>query len=129
MVPDRGIFFRSSFLVFLNLLLVLAALQIFLPRVLPSSGLDLSLPQVLTSAPVTKHSLTLTIDKKGNVFIAGQRHPATENELSVFLDSLDSFKTSLLIKADHRASIGQLTRIWDAARRKGVRQISIATND
>ncbi|MFA5039789.1 MAG: biopolymer transporter ExbD [Candidatus Omnitrophota bacterium] len=120
---------RFPFLVFLNLLFVLVVLQNLMPRLLPSSGLDVDLPRVISSEPVNKNSPGLILERNGGIYLDGVEGPASSETLEIFLDGLKSRDASVLIKADRRATIGQLTRIWDAAREKGIRQISIATND
>lgn len=120
---------RFSYLVFFNVLLVLFFLYAMLDRVLPRRGLDISLPKVLTSAPVTEKGRVVVIREDGGIFLDASARVSGAKDMDVFFREAAQSGGPVLIKADQRAHVRDLVRVWDAARRAGVAQISIATNE
>jgi biopolymer transport protein ExbD len=100
-----------------------------LGRVLPRRGLDISLPKVLTSAPVTENGRVVVIREDGGIFLNASARVSGAKDMDVFFREAAQSGDPVLIKADQRAHVRDLVRVWDAARRAGVAQISIATNE
>ncbi|MDD5020168.1 MAG: biopolymer transporter ExbD [Candidatus Omnitrophica bacterium] len=126
---DHPFSLRFALLAFLNILLVLFFLYIVLGAILPQRGLGISLPKVLTSAPVTGIGRVVVIRQDGRIFLDRSGSPVDAGGLDVFFREAAAQGRHILIKADDRAQVKTLVRVWDAARRAGVAQISIATNE
>lgn len=120
---------RFPYLVFFNIILVLFFLYAMLGHVLPHRGLEISLPKVLTSAPVTGKGRVVVIREDGGIFLGATVRASGAKDMDAFLREAAQLGGPVLIKADQRAHVRDLVRVWDAARRAGVTQISIATNE
>ncbi|MDD2866598.1 MAG: biopolymer transporter ExbD [Candidatus Omnitrophota bacterium] len=120
---------RFPCLVFFNVILVLFFLYAILGHVLPHRGLEISLPKVLTSAPVTGKGRVVVIREDGGIYLDATVRVSGAKDMDAFLREAAQFGGPVLIKADQRAHVRDLVRVWDAARRAGVTQISIATNE
>ncbi len=120
---------RFPYLVFFNILLVVFFLYAMLSRMLPQGGLDISLPKVIASAPVTAKGHVVVIRQDGGIFLDASGRAAGTNDMDVFFLGAAQLGGHVLIKADQRAHVSDLVRVWDAARKAGVTQVSIATNE
>jgi biopolymer transport protein ExbD len=115
--------------VFFNIVLILFFLYVILDRVVPRGGLEISLPKVITSAPVTGKGRIVVIRQDGGILLDAAVRVSGVKDLDAFLLGAAQAGGPILIKADQRAHVGDLVRVWDAARAAGVSQISIATNE
>ena len=88
-------------------------------------GIKVNLPKAVTGEVIQKENLILVIDKNNKVFIKDRL--MTEEELRSRLNLAAQKKKPLLIKADRRASLGEVVRIWDLCRQENIKKINIAT--
>lgn len=98
----------------------------FLPKALRPCGFSVSLPYAVSCEPVSGQDRVVSILKDNTLYLDGQMVSLTDLRRSLIQEDRAS---SVLIKADHRATIGTLVKVWDIFRDAGVEKISIATND
>lgn len=109
--------------IFLIFLLVLGCKSFFMPQ---EAGLDLRLPRAMAQIPADRASLTVLIDAEGDLYWHGQNvsFDVLQNELGRSAGPA----SHVFVKADRRASLDVLSKVWDACRSAGVGQVIIATN-
>ncbi len=88
-------------------------------------GIKVNLPKAVTGEVIQKENLILIIDKNNKVYIKDR--VMTDEELRSRLNLAAKEKKPLLIKADRRASLGEVVRIWDLCRQENIKKINIAT--
>ena len=88
-------------------------------------GIKVNLPRAITSDVIQTENLILIINKENKVFI--EERLMTEEELKSRLNLAGQKSQPILIKADRRASLGEVVRIWDLCRQENVEKINIAT--
>ena len=88
-------------------------------------GIKVNLPKAVTSEIIQKENLILVIDKDNKIYI--EERLMSDEELESRLHLAAQAGKPLLIKADRRASMGEVVRIWDLCRQKNIEKINIAT--
>lgn len=118
---------KSFYPLFLgNLFLLSIIIFVFLPKVSGSCGFSVFLPRAISSEPVSTGGYVISILKSNKLYFGGKE--ISLDELRCFLRGQAKMVSSVLIKADQRANIATLVKVWDVFRESGVDQINIATN-
>ncbi len=89
-------------------------------------GIKVNLPRAITSEALSEKNIIITITAENLIYMDGKL--VTINELSSRLKNIASFKKSILIKADEKASLGRVVKIWDICRQEGISKVNIATS-
>ena len=89
------------------------------------SGIRVNLPKAVTSQMVKSRSLEVVVSGENVIYIDSR--VITIQELKSILKGLAANNQPLLIKADRRAQLGRVVKIWDMARNLGLSQVNIAT--
>lgn len=86
------------------------------------SGIKLELPSASTAEPHKLAPLTLTIDKKGRMYLNDES--VQEDELRVRLkEAAKKPGATLVLKADRSVPYGYVVRAMDISRQSGIRHI------
>jgi len=88
-------------------------------------GIKVDLPKAITSEVIQKKNLILVITKTDQIFL--NERPLSNDELLSRLRIAAKDETPILIKADRRASMGEIVRLWDLCRKENIEKINIAT--
>ncbi len=88
-------------------------------------GIKVNLPKAITGEIIQRENLILVIDKNNKVYV--EDRIMTEEELRSMLNIARQKAQPILIKADRRASLGEVVRIWDLCRQENIEKINIAT--
>ncbi len=88
-------------------------------------GIKVNLPKAITGEIVQRKNLILIIDRNNKVYI--EDRVMTDEELRSRLNLAAQKGKPLLIKADRKASLGEVVRIWDLCRQENIKKINIAT--
>ena len=88
-------------------------------------GIKIDLPKAVTSQAIQQRNLIVIIDERNRLFFENRR--VSLEELKRDLSRKKDQGRPLLIKADQKASLGTVVRIWDLCRELGLTQINIAT--
>lgn len=89
-------------------------------------GIKVNLPRAITSEALSEKNIIITITAENLIYMDGKL--VTINELSSRLKNIASFRKSILIKADEKASLGRVVKIWDKCRQEGISKVNIATS-
>ncbi|GAF89917.1 unnamed protein product, partial [marine sediment metagenome] len=89
-------------------------------------GIKVNLPRAITSEALSEKNIIITITAENLIYMDGKL--VTINELSSRLKNIASFRKSILIKADEKASLGRVVKIWDICRQEGISKVNIATS-
>jgi len=92
------------------------------------SGIRVNLPQTKTQDTESARELSLTLTKKGKLYLNQQ--PVTLKNLPTALKQYLKQKPGsslLIIKADKDVRHGQVVRVMDIAKRAGIARLAIAT--
>ena len=83
------------------------------------------LPKAITSEVLRERNLIIEVTAEGKIYFNNEiiSLPKLEEKLK----SIAGKSKSLLIKADEKASLGQVVEVWDLCRDAGISQVSIAT--
>ncbi len=124
----RGVFIEKGQLDVAPLIDVIFLLLIFF--MLTSSfifqpGIKVNLPKAITSEIIQMENLILVIDKNNKVYV--EDRIMTGEELRSMLHIARQKSQPILIKADRRASLGDVVRIWDLCRQENIEKVNIAT--
>ncbi|UCD58304.1 MAG: biopolymer transporter ExbD [Candidatus Hydrogenedentota bacterium] len=85
-------------------------------------GIKLELPAASTAEPSKLESLTLTIDKKGRMFL--NNVPIQEKQLRVQLETVSGKPhATLVLRADKEVPYGYVIRAMDISRQSGIRRV------
>ena len=88
-------------------------------------GIKVNLPKAITGEIIQRENLILVIDKNNKVYV--EDRIMTDEELRSMLNIARQKSQQILIKADRRASLGEVVRIWDLCRQENIEKINIAT--
>ena len=89
-------------------------------------GIKVNLPRAITSEALSEKNIIITITAENLIYMDGKL--VTINELSSRLKNIAGFRRSILIKADEKASLGRVVKIWDICRQEGISKVNIATS-
>lgn len=85
-------------------------------------AIKLELPSASTAEPSKLESLTLTIDKKGQMYLNDERIEEAELR-SRLKEAAEKPNASLILKADKSVPYGHVVRAMDISRQSGIRRI------
>ena len=88
-------------------------------------GIKINLPKAVTSEVIRERDLVITVSAENLIYL--NDHSVSLKELESHLEKAAGKGWPLLIKADRKASLGKVVRIWDMSREAGLTQINIAT--
>lgn len=88
-------------------------------------GIKVDLPKAITSEVIHKENLIIVITRDNKKYV--RERALTDEEVLSRLRIAATHDQPILIKADRRASLGEVVRIWDLCRQEGVKKINIAT--
>ncbi len=91
---------------------------------IPQMGIDVTLPQVDSSAPVEEQSITVSLTEDGTYYVNGS--PVSASRLLDEIRATRNGQTTLIVRADQSATIGQFASVASAARALNMR-ILVAT--
>jgi biopolymer transport protein ExbD len=87
-------------------------------------GIQVTLPQVDSSAPVEEQAITVALTQDGTYYVNGSPVPASR--LLQEIRAARSAQSTLILRADEGATIGQFASVASAARALDMR-ILVAT--
>lgn len=122
--PSRDPMTEISLAGMADVVLLLLIFFLLTSSFVPQMGIQVTLPQVDTSAPVDEQSITVALTAEGTYFVDGTQVPASR--LLDELRAARSSQTTLVLRADEQASIGQFAQVASAARALNMR-ILVAT--
>lgn len=107
------------------LLVLLIILMVTVPVI--ESGLDVNVPQTRSVQNLTEESTTITIDKKGNLFVATQ--PTGIHDLGDKLHKLmrDPARQDVYLRADKDVSWGTVAKVIDELHVNAITKINVVT--
>ncbi len=88
-------------------------------------GIKVNLPKAITSEIIQMKNLIFVINKNNEVYV--EDRIMTDEELRSMLNIARQKSQPILIKADRRASLGEVVRIWDLCRQEKIEKVNIAT--
>jgi len=88
-------------------------------------GIKINLPRAVTSEVIQEKNLVITVSAQDRIHL--NNRPITLTQLNSSLKKAAGENLPLLIKADRKASLGKVVKIWDMCREAGLTQINIAT--
>ena len=86
---------------------------------IPQFGIQVNLPKTSTSAPTNAQYVTVIITSEGHYYV-DQNQISKEQLLSVIQSSLNG-RTSLVLRADEDATVGQFATVASVARALNLR--------
>ena len=89
-------------------------------------GIRVNLPRAITSEALSEKNIVITITAENLTYVDGKL--VTISELSSRLKDVSDLRRSILIKADEKASLGRVVKIWDICRQSGISRVNIATS-
>lgn len=89
-------------------------------------GIKVNLPRAITSEALSEKNVIITITAENLIYVDGKL--VTINELGSRLKNTAHLRRSILIKADEKASLGRVVKIWDICRQEGISRVNIATS-
>ncbi|MFA5272093.1 MAG: biopolymer transporter ExbD [Candidatus Omnitrophota bacterium] len=114
---------QTSIIAFLNIIFLFFAFLILSSGLNVTSGLNVKFPRVLTNNEFDASTLDLVVSGGNTIYIQDK-----QVELNVLKSFLSGYKyTSILIKADKKASLEVITGIWNVCKDVGIEKIGIVT--
>lgn len=110
----------------INVFFLLFIFFVFTSSFIFQPGIRVNLPKAVTSEVIQQESAVIVITKDDHIYLEDRE--ITYEELASRLSVIAKAKMGLLIKADSRASLGLIVKVWDMCRQEGVSQVNIATN-
>lgn len=89
-------------------------------------GIKVNLPRAITSEALSERNVVITVTAENLIYI--DEKLVTMNELSSQLKHIADLRRAILIKADEKASLGRVVKIWDICRQEGISKVNIATS-
>ncbi|HNV23640.1 MAG TPA: biopolymer transporter ExbD [Candidatus Omnitrophota bacterium] len=114
---------RVNILAITNIILLILLFFIFLFPFSVQSDIDVFFPRIITSDVIGEDNLIITITAENVIYL--NKELATLKELSQEL--VKNKGHSVLIKAEHRTSLGRIVEVWDICRSLGIEKINLAT--
>lgn len=122
--PSRDPMTEISLAGMADVVLLLLIFFLLTSSFVPQMGIQVTLPQVDSSAPVEEQSVRVALTEDGTYYVNGSRVPSSR-----LLDEIRAARTSqttLIVRADQGATIGQFAAVASAARALDMR-ILVAT--
>jgi len=119
-------FNQIFFIPFLNIIILLLLLFIFVGSFVVQPGLKFSLPVSVSSGLVQFRDIELAIKSDSIIYLNG--HIASLGELKPVFKEAAKRSYSVLIKADKNVPLSKVAEVCDLARLSGIIQVNIATN-
>ncbi|MFH1858053.1 MAG: biopolymer transporter ExbD [Candidatus Omnitrophota bacterium] len=88
-------------------------------------GIRINLPKAVTSEIVHEKNLVVTVTEEDLILL--NENAVTLEDLAAQLEKGAKEDVPLLIRADHKASLGKVVEIWDLCRDVGLTRVNIAT--
>ena len=88
-------------------------------------GIRVNLPRAITSEALGERNVVIAITAENLIYI--DEKLVTINELALRLKNIAQTRGAILIKADEKASLGRVVKIWDLCRQQGIPRVNIAT--
>ncbi|HQP91322.1 MAG TPA: biopolymer transporter ExbD [Candidatus Omnitrophota bacterium] len=110
---------------FINIFIILLIFLFFFQYYPVSGGVPISLPKVISKSGFSKNKLIVTIPADNSFLFEGKKIEAGKLK-----DIISKNKScEIFIKANSKAGIFSLVKVWNIARDAGCGQINIATDD
>jgi len=110
----------------INIIFLLLIFFIISSSFIFQSGMTVDIPKAITSEVLHKEGLMLTVTKDSKLFL-GDRQMTYEELISRFRIAATQNRP-VIIKADRKASFGEVVRVWDLCRKEGISKVNIATS-
>ena len=110
----------------INVFFLLFIFFIFTSSFIFQPGIEVNLPKAMTGQIIQQENVVIIITRDDKIYLNDRQ--ISRDEISSHLRLIAKEKQSLLIKADSRASLGLIVKIWDMCRNEGVSQVNIATS-
>lgn len=107
-----------------DIVLLLLIFFLLTSSFIPQMGIQVTLPEVDSSAPVDEQSITVALTKDGTYYVNGS--PVSASRLLEEIRAARSAQSTLIVRADQTATIGQFASVASAARALNMR-ILVAT--
>jgi len=117
---------RVDLIPFINMVVLVASFFLFIFIFAMAAPLAVKLPKAVTSDVVNNASVTVVVTSE-NILYVNDR-VTTLRELKNLFGQAKEKASSVLIKADRRASVGRVVDIWDLGRNLGIERINVATD-
>lgn len=89
-------------------------------------GIRVNLPRAITSEALGEKNVIVTVSAENLIYV--DEKLVTIDELGAHLKRIADVRGSVLIKADEKASLGRVVKIWDLCRQEGIPRVNIATS-
>lgn len=122
--PSRDPMTEISLAGMTDIVLLLLIFFLLTSSFIPQMGIQVTLPQVDSSAPVEEQSVTVALTAEGTYFVNGTR--VSSSRLLNEIRSARTSQSTLILRADEGATIGQFASVASAARALDMR-ILVAT--
>jgi len=122
--PSRDPMTEISLAGMTDIVLLLLIFFLLTSSFIPQMGIQVTLPQVDSSAPIEEQSVTVALTAEGTYFVNGTR--VSSSRLLNEIRSARTSQSTLILRADEGATIGQFASVASAARALDMR-ILVAT--
>ncbi len=89
-------------------------------------GIRVNLPRAITSEALGEKNVIVTVSAENLIYV--DEKLVTIDELGAHFKRIADLRGSVLIKADEKASLGRVVKIWDLCRQEGIPRVNIATS-
>jgi len=107
-----------------DIVLLLLIFFLLTSSFIPQMGIEVTLPQVDSSSPVEEQSVTVSLTQDGSYYVNGT--PASASRLLDEIRAVRTNQSTLILRADQGATVGQFASVASAARALNMR-ILVAT--
>lgn len=122
--PSREPMTEISLAGMTDIVLLLLIFFLLTSSFIPQMGIQVTLPEVDTSAPVDEQSITVALTQDGTYYVNGT--PVSASRLVDEIRAARTAQSTLIVRADQAATIGQFASVASAARALNMR-ILVAT--
>jgi biopolymer transport protein ExbD len=117
---------RVDLIPFINMIFLVVVFFFLLFVFAINAPLNVRLPKAVTSDMANDKSITIVVTSENIVYVNGR--VTTSQELRALLSRAKNRTSSVLIKADRRASVGRIVDIWNLGRDLGIKRVNVATD-
>lgn len=117
---------RVDLIPFVNMIFLVVVFFFLLFVFAIDAPLNVRLPKAVTSDMANDKSITIVVTSENIVYV--NNRVTTLQELRGLLSQAKDRASSVLIKADRRASVGRIVDIWNLGRNLGIKRINVATD-